>query len=160
MKFYFLFQAASLEDAVYLARMVNHHQGFMLLRDAAKALFVQGEIDLAEVCRIWTNGCILRSQLLVHACQDSKKFDYFALPPQQRQTLKAALKYVATTALTRDVPVPCLTEALNFINGAGRAVLSSASLVQAQRDCFGAHRVDLVADTSGNCDQTAVHVDW
>jgi 6-phosphogluconate dehydrogenase len=44
-----------------------------------------------------------------------------------------------TTALNNNIPAPILSDAINFFNAMSSAN-SSANLIQAQRDFFGAHR--------------------
>jgi hypothetical protein len=53
---------AAAHDALYAARVATYAQGMALIQAASRA---QGwGIDLAEIARIWTAGCIIRARLL------------------------------------------------------------------------------------------------
>src|SRR5690606_29726106 len=49
-------------NAYQVARIINHQQGFKLLSEASEAY--KWDLNLSEIARIWTNGCIIRSQLM------------------------------------------------------------------------------------------------
>ena len=51
-----------LYEAFELARLINHHQGFEIMRTASEQY--GWNLNLSEVARIWTNGCIIRSVLM------------------------------------------------------------------------------------------------
>jgi 6-phosphogluconate dehydrogenase len=48
--------------AFQLARLINYHEGFAIIRAASKQF--GWNIDLASLSKIWTNGCIIRSALM------------------------------------------------------------------------------------------------
>jgi len=60
---------------------------------------------------------------------------------------------VVTTAVAHAVPVPALAAALAYLDGL-RAPRLGASLIQAQRDLFGAHTFERI-DRAGS-----FHRDW
>ena len=64
-----------------------------------------------------------------------------------------ATKAVAKAAIDAEVHLPCLLEALNFFHGY-KTVHSSANLIQAQRDFFGAHTYQRTDDPTGKSHHT------
>jgi len=67
--------------------------------------------------------------------------------------LKPDAKNTVSTCVLNEVPIPCLSEALHFLNGY-TTKNSSANLIQAQRDYFGAHTYQRVDDSSGKFHHT------
>lgn len=51
------------------------------------------------------------------------------------------------------IPIPSLSEAINFLNGYSEAN-SSANLIQDQRDYFGAYTYQRINDPKGEYDHT------
>lgn len=49
-------------EAYQFARIINHYQGFKLIAEASNKF--QWNLNLSEIARIWTNGCIIRSMLM------------------------------------------------------------------------------------------------
>ncbi len=143
-------------NAYHLARIVNHHQGFRLLSQASVAY--DWHLNLSEIASIWTNGCIIRSTLMEALIDILKKDDNLLLNDtlvSQVKTLKPSLNTIVSQCILGDVPIPCLSEAVNFLNGYSTAN-SSANIIQAQRDYFGAHTYQRVDDMSG----TFHHTNW
>jgi len=122
-----------------LARIINHFQGFWLIQGISEKY--NWEINLSEVARIWTNGCIIRSQLMqdiVPILKEEKNLLFSKnLIPKITQ-LKPALASIVAKAIQAEIAVPCLSESINFLNGL-TTDKSGANLIQAQRDYFGAH---------------------
>lgn len=48
--------------AYQLSRIINHHQGFKLIRVASE--IHKWNVPMAMLAVIWTNGCIIRSKLM------------------------------------------------------------------------------------------------
>ncbi len=128
-----------LRAAYELARIINHFQGFWLIEGISKKH--NWDINLSEVARIWTNGCIIRSTLmqkLVQILKEEKNILVSKTLIPQIIKLKPALSSVVATAIQAGIAVPCLSESINFLNGL-TTEKSGANLIQAQRDYFGAH---------------------
>ena len=49
-------------DAYQFARIINHHQGFKLLYEASSSY--KWNLNVSEIARIWTSGCIIRSSFM------------------------------------------------------------------------------------------------
>lgn len=142
--------------AYYLGRIINHHQGFKLLLEASNAY--RWELDLAEIARIWTNGCIIRSSLMEDLVMILKKSDNILLNKEiieKVKYLRPSLNKVVSQALLNQMEIPTLSEAANYLNGYTNAK-SSANIIQAQRDYFGAHTYQKVNDPS----QKFYHTNW
>lgn len=57
---------AAVADALFAATICSYAQGFGLLRTASAEY--DWHVDLREIARIWTGGCIIRARLLEAAC--------------------------------------------------------------------------------------------
>lgn len=142
--------------AYQLARLVNHHQGFKMLFEASKA-YGWG-LNLSEIARIWTNGCIIRSTLMEELTGVFKQTDNIMLDQKiidQIIELKPSINIVVSQCVLEEIPVPCFSEAVNFLN-AYTIADSSANMIQAQRDYFGAHTYQKINDSSGKY----YHTNW
>lgn len=124
---------------VYQAvRWVIYHQGIQLMQAAAKAYGWQ--LNLNEICRIWTNGCIIRSTFM----EKLVAFDLqkpLLLLPGVATAIKSSVgnlqKWIAENHQNY-LPIPCASAAYEFILAYAQSE-SSANIIQAQRDFFGAH---------------------
>jgi len=131
-----------LEQALYASKIISYAQGFMLMREAAKTY--HWSLNNAGIALMWRGGCIIRSVFLRDITAAFKKnpnlenllFDDFfnkaihkAQPGWRRITAQAAIS---------GVPTPAFATALSFFDGY-RSESLPASLLQAQRDYFGAH---------------------
>jgi 6-phosphogluconate dehydrogenase len=138
-----------LRSAYELARIINHFQGFWLIEGMSKKY--NWDINLSEIARIWTNGCIIRSQLMqdfVSILKEEKNLLFSKnLIPKITQ-MRPALASVVAKAIQAGIAVPCLSESINFWNGL-TTEKSGANLIQAQRDYFGAHTFQRVDADSG-----------
>lgn len=61
----------SLKNTYKFARIINHHQGFELIRIASQEY--NWDLNLSEIARIWTNGCIIRSDFMEKSVAVFKK---------------------------------------------------------------------------------------
>jgi 6-phosphogluconate dehydrogenase len=132
----------ALEDALWLARVCGYAQGMNLIRAASKEY--NWNVDLAEMTRIWTGGCIIRAKLL-----DDLRAAYQARPDLPNLLVdeklrglaaraQAGLRRAVSLAHAAGVPVPCFSASLNYFDSYRTARLPQ-NLTQAQRDAFGAH---------------------
>ncbi len=139
------FHIDEIAKAYQLARMVNHHQGFEMIKLASAEH--QWNIDLKEVGRIWTNGCIIRSTLMEHLSDMN-------LVNSSNQYFDRLAK-TTTAAMLSGLAVPALSEAVNFLNTIS-SYDSPMSLIQAQRDYFGAHQFVRKSDP----EKKSIHINW
>jgi len=149
-------ETAVLREAYQIARIVNHHQGIQLIAKASEVF--DWNIRLSEIARIWTNGCIIRSTLmeqLVSILKDTERILAHPKVAQQTPSHKTALTEVVCAGFQASIEMPCLSAALNYLNGIANAH-SAINLVQAQRDYFGAHTYQRRDDPQG----AAHHTNW
>ena len=140
---------AVLKQAYHFARTVNHHQGFELIQQASIAY--HWNLNLSEIARIWTNGCIIRSQFMTDAISYFKTHTDLLSNDIIFNSLKhgePAISDVLRLSLSNRIPLDAFYSAYNYWLGMTTERLS-AHIIQAQRDYFGAHtylRNDAPAD--------------
>ncbi|MBU3012579.1 NADP-dependent phosphogluconate dehydrogenase [Polaribacter vadi] len=145
-----------IHKAYQFARMVNHYQGFKLINEASKKH--SWNLNLSELARIWTNGCIIRSDLMEDLVEEFKTTDNLLLSKkivEELNVLKPNIKNVVAESILKEQPVPALTDAISFLNSFSKAA-STANIIQAQRDYFGAHTYQRNDDASGKF----YHTNW
>lgn len=131
-----------LEDAMYLARISIYAQGLHLIDTVSKQCDYQ--IDMKEVARIWQNGCIIKSQFLkeiIHAYESDKELTHLMASDVFKgsvQDCEQAMRNILVYALQNRFYVPVFTSALEYVDGMRTKKLCT-NMIQAQRDCFGAH---------------------
>lgn len=143
-------------NAYEFARIVNHFQGFRLIQQAS--IGYNWDLNLSELARIWTNGCIIRSDFMSELVEVFKTTnDILTNLPiiEKLNTLKPNIKKLVSECVLNDLPIPCFMESINFFNAYSTAN-SSANLIQAQRDYFGAHTYQRKDDDSNKF----YHTDW
>jgi 6-phosphogluconate dehydrogenase len=141
-------------NAYQFARIINHYQGLKLISEAGKAY--KWQLNLSEIARIWTNGCIIKSDLVMELKSVLKEDDNILTHKtiiNQVRTLKPSMNRVVSECVLHELAIPCLSESLSFLNGYA-AANSSANLIQAQRDYFGAHTYQRTDDASGKFHHT------
>lgn len=146
----------SLLEAYKLARIINHYQGFTLLDEASVSMGYK--LSLSELARIWTNGCIIRSDLMEDLVSVLKKDKNILVSSElipEIKRLKPSLAKIVAQSISAEIPVPCFSEALNFFNGITEKQLP-ANLIQAQRDYFGAHTYRRNDESDG----VSHHTNW
>jgi len=148
-----------LQDALLAHRLAALAQGFDLLRHASDAR--EWNVPLAEVARVWTAGCIIRSRLLgpVHeVLRREPALSNLLLDPElgeQIGAVQAGWRRAVATAARHGIPVPSLGASLAYFD-AFRTERLPQNLTQAQRDWFGAHGYRRLEDPEGD----ALHTDW
>jgi 6-phosphogluconate dehydrogenase len=133
-----------LEDALLCAKICSYAQGMSLIRTTALAKGWSAEPD--SVLRCWQGGCIIRADLLKDfrkAYADDPSLENLLMHPSIVQILNKdrihAWRAVVGVAVQRGLPVPALSASLAYYDSLRRPYLENASLIQAQRDCFGGH---------------------
>lgn len=143
-------------EAYAFARFINHSQGFKLIKNLSE--HYNWDINLSEIARIWTEGCIIKSDLMKDLVGALKHEQDLILQEKWMEKVKQglpALKNLLVASLRNEVHTPCLLEAYNYFIGLKTAE-SSANLIQAQRDYFGAHTYQKKNDPS----QAFYHTNW
>lgn len=129
----------SLKKAYQFARIINHAQGFELIKKASDTY--SWNLDLSEIARIWTNGCIIKSDLMNKLNSVFKMESdllqntfFFDLVKSNEASISKVIKY----GIDKRVAFHSFGTALNYwIDITSKIV--PANLIQAQRDYFGSH---------------------
>jgi 6-phosphogluconate dehydrogenase len=136
-----------LRDALQGARVCSYAQGMALI--AAGSAEYGWKVNLAEMARIWTGGCIIRARLL-----DPVRAAFSANPTLANllvdRTIAADMqraapgwRRVVSAAAAAGIPVPALSASLAYFDSY-RTPRLPQNLTQAQRDAFGAHKYERV----------------
>ena len=150
---------AAVRDAIYAARIVALAQGMDLIGAASGEH--EWSIDRAEVSRVWTGGCIIRSRLLDpvrRAFLERPELPSLLLDAEiggRLESSQVGLRRALAEAQSRGLPAPVWSSALAWFDGFRSARLPQ-NLTQAQRDYFGGHGFRLLAAPG----EPATHADW
>jgi 6-phosphogluconate dehydrogenase len=148
---------ARLEAALLAGKIVAYAQGFAVMAAASERWGWQ--TPLGTVARIWRAGCIIRSAFLddIASVYDAgADANLMTVPPFDGYLKEShdALRATCAEAALAGIPVPALSAALAYFDQA-RTARSTADLIQAQRDFFGAHGFERVDRPGGG-----VHGPW
>ena len=129
-------------QALYASKIIAYSQGFDVIRTAATQY--GWHIDSGAVAKIWRAGCIIRARFLgriAEAYQADPSLVSLVTAPffaEASGRAQQAWRRVVSTAALSGVPTPGFSSSLAYYD-ALRAPRLPASLIQAQRDFFGAH---------------------
>ncbi len=143
-------------DALWSSKVVAYAQGLDQIRSASAEY--GWNIDIAEVAKIWRDGCIIRAKLLERIRGEYAAHNLTTLleaPSVAAELAHAqdAWRAVVSLAVQAGVPVPGFAAALAYYDQI-RAPRGNAALTQALRDYFGAHTYKRV-DREGT-----FHLNW
>lgn len=148
-----------LESALYCAKVSCYAQGFQLMAMQAKEQAWQ--LDFAEIAKIWRAGCIIRATFLQSITQAYQQdgdlenllmADTFAKALSEKQQ---DWRVAVSAAVLSGIPAPCISSALAYYDGY-RSETLPASLLQGQRDYFGAHTFERIDKPNGE----KYHLNW
>lgn len=145
-----------LKNSFALARIINHETGFNLMQRVSDSM--NWNLNFSEIARIWTNGCIIRSTLmedLVELFKSGPSIFHNNNLKGKIKEWKPDLAYIVGMGLQHDFALPVMSASLNYLLGRITDD-SSANLIQAQRDYFGAHTYLRIDDP----DSIPRHTDW
>ncbi len=129
-----------LEATLYASFLVSFSQGLELIAMASDEY--DWQTDLSQVIGLWRGGCIIRANLLEKlrsAC--STGVDHLLLAPTIRDEINTCIPHLresCSRAIDAGIPVPALSASLAYLSSLASHELPT-SLIQAQRDYFGAH---------------------
>lgn len=147
-----------LQKALFASKLISYAQGFMLLREAAKAN--SWDLNYGSIALMWRGGCIIRSAFLAnikHAFTNNPQLTNLLLDPyfcERISKSEQSLREVLCAAVKVGVPIPAFSAALAFYDGYRSGILP-ANMLQAQRDYFGAHTYELI-----NKPGEFIHTNW
>ena len=134
--------------ALYASKIVAYSQGFDEI--VAGAEQYGWDIKKGEIAKIWRAGCIIRARFLnriTEAYAADPGLVVLLTAPYFRDAIaetQESWRGVVAIAARAGIPAPAFSSSLSYYDGL-RAPRLPASLVQGQRDFFGAHtykRVD------------------
>ena len=128
-----------LKKAYQFARIVNHHQGFELMKHASKDY--GWNLNLSEIARIWTGGCIIKSELMSELVTVFRKVESLLDHNTTIDALKineTSISKVLNYGISNRINLDSFYSAFNYWIAMTTEKLP-ANLIQAQRDYFGAH---------------------
>ncbi len=132
----------AIHDALYASEILAYAQGLSLMTSASKEYGF--DLNLGNIAKIWRGGCIIRSKILGDITKAYEKNsqlpnllfdDYFS---GLLNYLQDALRYVVQIANKFGIPCLVTSSSLGYYDSYRKERLP-ASLIQAQRDYFGAH---------------------
>jgi 6-phosphogluconate dehydrogenase len=137
-------------------RIWNHHQGFGLITKAAEQY--GWNISLASIADGWRAGCIIRSSLMDILAEGFIQTNMVSAIPYCEKILVSnypnLVQLVAHISLA-EIPIPIISEAYQCLLQYKQKKMTT-TLIQAQRDFFGAHGFQWDDDIEG----TIQHIDW
>jgi len=148
-----------LRNGLRLAILTSYAQGFALMAEASAEY--GWDLDLRDIARIWTGGCIIRAKLLdevMAAFEADPGLGNLMVAPAFAalvNDLQGALRRSALQAISAGVPCLALAASLGYVDGY-RSERLPANLLQAQRDCFGAHTYQRIDRPRGE----TFHTEW
>ena len=143
-----------LSNALYFSRVCSMIQGLELI-----SKFSDDEnhnISIVKVLENWSGGCIIRSNLLSELKKEfSKNNNILNLNNifENLEKYRVSLSKVLQITTKHNISTPVLSASFNWFNGV-TAVNNPSNLIQAQRDFFGRHKVQLI-DSSDD-----INIDW
>ncbi|UCS93878.1 NADP-dependent phosphogluconate dehydrogenase [Echinicola marina] len=146
----------TLKGAYDMTRLITHEIGFSLIKKVGEK--EKWDFDFSEIARNWTQGCIIRSTLMEELVEVFKQTDSLLTAPELEKSFKkgsADLAELVGEALKAGIAMPVMSASINYFFALTTAN-SSANLIQAQRDYFGAHKYRKV----GEPEDLHFHTDW
>ncbi|MBF0444074.1 MAG: NADP-dependent phosphogluconate dehydrogenase [Magnetococcales bacterium] len=119
-------------------------EGFSLLEAGSQRYDWTSHFSFSAICDVWNSGSILEADIMNiigpvwgRVKKGASLLEDDQLAVTTMKTLPHARKTV-TAAISAGIPIPALSASLAYFDGIRKAN-SGANLIQAQRDCFGAH---------------------
>ena len=146
-----------LEQAMIAGKILCYAQGFELIVAASKEF--GWNLPLPAIARVWREGCIIRSGMLndMATALEEDPARGLMLAPYFAGHLRASgpgLRQVVSLGAANGLPLPALSAGLAWFDMM-RTARSTANMIQAQRDFFGAHGFERL-DKPG----TGLHGPW
>jgi len=149
----------AIHDALYASKLISYAQGFRLMREASKEY--DFALNYGDIALMWRGGCIIRSKFLSNIKQaysnnhelENLLFDEFFT--NVMKTCDVGWRKAVVLGIQLHIPTPTFSSALSYFDGYLTEKLP-ASLLQAQRDYFGAHSYERIDKPRGQF----FHTDW
>ena len=113
-------------------------------------------INYSAIFNNWSGGCIIRSQMLDELLEINKTAEDFLKSESLHNLLKdnlSVVKDVVSSSISNNISLPVLSSSLSwYLNLSSDS--NPSNLIQAQRDYFGSHTVQLLDS------EEYIHIDW
>lgn len=142
---------------LYTAKIAAYAQGFDLLSHASSEY--GWNLDYGKIASIFRAGCIIQAEFLddiTRAFEKNRDLKNLMMDSFFRDKInmgQESLRDILGPGIQNGIPVPAMSQAVAYID-AFRGTPVGANLIQAQRDCFGAHTYERT-DREG-----IFHHDW
>ncbi|WP_045521819.1 decarboxylating NADP(+)-dependent phosphogluconate dehydrogenase [Neobacillus niacini] len=146
-----------IRQALYVGKVCAYAQGFTQYKTTSE--LYGWDLPLKDIALIFRGGCIIRAEFLnviSEAYQEQPDLANLLIAPYFAEKVKEyqmGLRKVVCDGVTSGISFPCLSASLTYYDSY-RTGISNASLLQAQRDYFGAHTYERT-DMSG-----VFHTNW
>lgn len=127
---------------LYTAKIAAYAQGFDLLSHASAEY--GWNLDYGKIASIFRAGCIIQAEFLddiTKAFEQNKDLSNLMLDSFFQDGInrgQESLRYIVCMGIMNGISNPAMSQAVSYID-AFRGTPMGANLIQAQRDCFGAH---------------------
>ncbi|CAL4318719.1 6-phosphogluconate dehydrogenase, decarboxylating [Buchnera aphidicola (Pterocallis alni)] len=131
-----------IRQSLYLGKIIAYSQGFAQIASASKKYF--WNLKCCDIAKIFRSGCIIQSKFLQEIIEvykyDNIIINLLLLPYFKSVANKYhhSLRFVVSSCINFGISVPVFSSAISYYDGY-RTSVSSANLIQAQRDFFGSH---------------------
>jgi|TARA_B110001452_G_scaffold140227_1_gene116552 6-phosphogluconate dehydrogenase len=143
-----------LSKSLYFGRLAAMVQGLKIIEKYSHVNKLS--VSFSDIFKNWSGGCIIRSQMLRELLEIDKQSDNFLNSESLHNLLKenlSVVKDVVSSSLLSNISVPVLSSSLSwYLNLSSNS--NPSNLIQAQRDYFGSHTVQLLNS------EEYVHIDW
>ncbi|MDQ1000568.1 6-phosphogluconate dehydrogenase [Neobacillus niacini] len=131
-----------IRQSLYVGKVCAYAQGFTQYKTTSD--LYEWDLPLKDIALIFRGGCIIRADFLnviSEAYQEQPNLANLLIAPYFAEKVKEyqqGLRKVVCDGITAGISFPCLSASLSYYDGYRKGT-SNASLLQAQRDYFGAH---------------------
>ena len=145
---------SNLSKALYFGRVAAMVQGLKIIHKYSEVNDLS--INYSDIFNNWSGGCIIRSQMLDELLEINKTAEDFLKSESLHNLLKdnlSVVKDVVSSSMLNNISLPVLSSSLSwYLNLSSDS--NPSNLIQAQRDYFGSHTVQLLDS------EEYIHIDW
>tara|TARA_B100001059_G_scaffold141253_1_gene141322 strand:+ start:4832 stop:6223 length:1392 start_codon:yes stop_codon:yes gene_type:complete len=145
---------SNLGKALYFGRVAAMVQGLKIIHKYSEVNDLS--INYSDIFNNWSGGCIIRSQMLDELLEINKTAEDFLKSESLHNLLKdnlSVVKDVVSSSILNNISLPVLSSSLSwYLNLSSDS--NPSNLIQAQRDYFGSHTVQLLDS------EEYIHIDW
>ena len=141
-------------EAIYQLRISIFLQGLSLIKKGS--VEYGWNISIEDVLYNWKSGCIIRTKLLNSLPSLINIFENKSnVQVDKLLEITPISSELINLANQKSVPTPCMSASLNWLLSIFSNSLPT-NLIQAQRDYFGSHMVELIDSSNDG----PVHIEW